>query len=459
MLSSSANNRLGFWAALVAGGAAAAVFLAFLPFSEINAGLLLVLPFGCVLLLGIIVDPRKMAALLLLTRALLDPVLETTRLGQGGLGLGAGFNLFVILFTVILVFKNARGLKGNALTGRWALFLFFCAASVLYSPFPMKSARFLFALASYLCMAVLPFLFEPEKNDKRFWIKILLAATFLPAMFANLDMVRGGRTYEDAGARILGTFMHPNILAFYLVFSIALVFYVLRSGQFRLGGVKRAALFLYLANLVVLLLATKTRNAWISCWMMFFIYGLIKERKFLVFALLAVACAMALPQVASRASDLSGSSSVRTNSFAWRVELWKSSLPWIRERFFFGYGLATFHDLSRNFFALERVTGADAHNTYVQILFETGIAGLLSYAAIYWGVLRAFFARVWGGVKPLAREYAIAAAYLVTYLLSSVADNMFYYLTLNWYVWFFIGVMLKGTRFHGRIHLRRHPVV
>src|SRR5690348_1895821 len=85
MLNSSAN-RLNVWAALGAGVAIALAFLAFLPFAERNSALLLVLPFACALFLVIVLDPRLMAVGLLMTRVMLDPLLEKTRF-DGGLGL------------------------------------------------------------------------------------------------------------------------------------------------------------------------------------------------------------------------------------------------------------------------------------------------------------------------------------------------------------------------------------
>jgi len=434
---------------------------------------LFALPFVCLLFLIVALDIRLMVTLILFSRALLDPVLNMTKGESGGLGFGAVLNLFVLMLTFALGFRHIGELRNNRLFKSWLPFLVVCLVAVFYSPAPFTAIRFFFNLTSYLCMALLPFLIDSHVNDKKRWIKVLAWSSVLPVIFANVDLVRGGRTFEDAGSRILGTFTHPNILAFYLVFAIALFFYILKSAHFRVTGWRKAVILLYMANLFFLLLGTKTRNAWISCWLLFFIYGLIKERKYLVISLLAVVAGMALPQIADRAGDLGGGSSQRMNSLEWRVELWKSAMPWIKERFFFGYGLSTFSQYSRSFFLLERKVGVDAHNTYVQILFETGIAGLLAYVAIYIGIIRAFFSRVRAGLPKLSAEYAVVLSYVITYLLSSVADNMFYYLALNWYFWFLIGVMLKAMRFHAVLnprspqpqqasphaHLRRRPVV
>ncbi|HTL71345.1 MAG TPA: O-antigen ligase family protein [Candidatus Eisenbacteria bacterium] len=449
-------SKLNVTFALCAGLALGVLFLQVLPLAGFHPFFLLAVPLMCLLFLGIAWNTKGMIVLLLFSRVLLDPLLNLTKVDSLGLGFGAVLNLFVLLLTGLLLLRDPSILGRQRLFVRWFFFLAVCMAAAAYSPFPVKAVKLLFNLASYFAMLLLPFLVDARVNDKRFWVKALAASSVLPVLAADVDLMRGGHMFEGVGARVLGTFTHPNILAFYLVWVVALVLYLFKSAHFRMNGWQKAGLLVFLADVFVLLLATKTRNAWISCWLFFFVYGLLKEKKFAVFAVFAAAVALAVPQIASRTSDLS-SQGGSLNSFAWRVELWKSSLPSIREKWLLGHGLASFQELSRGFFSYERTHGADAHNTYVQILFESGLVGLLSYLALYASLFGVFFNRVRKGFGRLSAEYAVVLAYLVSYLLSSFADNMFYYLALNWYFWFFVGVMLKATQFHANTNLRNRP--
>jgi O-antigen ligase len=462
MLSSSAN-KINVYVALFLGIFIGFAYIKLLPFANINLIFLFVLPMACILILGIVLDLKLMIALLLFSRALLDPVLNMTKIDALGLGMGALLNLFVLMLTLMLALKNFKYFTGTPAFKPWVIFLLLSAVTISYSPVPIRSLKLLINLSSYLCMMALPSLIQPERNDKRFWIKVLLASTVLPVIFANLDMVKGGTSFEDAGSRILGTFTHPNILAFYLVLVVGLVFYTLKTMP--ISRVKKAFLLMYLANVFILLIATKTRNAWISCWLLFLIYGFLKQKRYIFISLGIVAVAMLIPEIASRAADMkSASSGGKLNSFAWRVELWKSSMPWIKERFFTGYGLASFQDMSRQFFLLER-KGVDAHNTYVQILFEMGIFGLLSYITIYFSIFKTFLARIKRSPGKMSMEYAIILSYIITYVISCYADNMFFYLAMNWYFWFLIGVMLKAAKFASQHeaylaqNFRRNPLV
>jgi O-antigen ligase len=124
------------------------------------------------------------------------------------------------------------------------------------------------------------------------------------------------------------------------------------------------------------------------------------------------------------------------NSFAWRVVLWKSAIGWMEpHRLIYGYGLDGFGHFAPTFFPLDRITKWDAHNVYVQFLFDTGAVGLMCYLWLYARVLwtiRSF--------KSMDRVSGfLLLAIVVQYLIVSYSDNMFRYLVFNWYFWFTVG--------------------
>jgi O-antigen ligase len=155
---------------------------------------------------------------------------------------------------------------------------------------------------------------------------------------------------------------------------------------------------------------------------------------------------VSVSSVASRVTDIFSQNSTQVNSFTWRTQVWRDSMPWIMRKPFFGHGLGSFHTLSPNFLVFNK-RGAEAHNVYIQLLFEAGLAGFVTYVAIFWNLVREFYWRLKRSSKELSAEYAIALSYIFIYFLSATADNLLSYLTLNWYVWFFIGVLLKATKF------------
>jgi O-antigen ligase len=123
------------------------------------------------------------------------------------------------------------------------------------------------------------------------------------------------------------------------------------------------------------------------------------------------------------------------NSYAWRVLLWRAGMNWMDGlHWLHGYGLESFRFYSPRFFPLPGQDSWDPHNVYVQLYFETGVLGLTAYGWLFWRVLR----RLWLMAASWAAAVIVIATVLA-YILTSWSDNMLYYLSFNWYFWFFAG--------------------
>ena len=462
--SSESAVSVRLWAAVFAGLLSGFVLIQSLSLADSKPVFLLALPAALAVVLMMMFSLRGVLAAILLSRALLDPLLEGTKVSLGGqaAGLGALINLFVIAVAFGLILQRPREAVRNGIHRRWLVFLAFCFVAVLHSPVPGKAVKNFFDLLSYLGMSLIPMFLVRDEKDKRFWIKLLLVSSILPVAFGYLDFAHGGTYYADAGWRVKGTFSHPNILGFYLVFMIALTFYALRSPDLGIGSGWRKTLGAYLLVLAGLLVLTKTRNAWISCWLFFFLYGLFKDRKILLLSVLLPPLFLASPIVRHRIQDLTqgtgGDVEDNLNSFAWRMELWKRALGYGRSHLIVGYGLSSFQPLSLNFFEAPK-DGAPAHNTYVQVLFETGIFGLLAYLSLYFGVIKTLYRKMKRSAPRFSSGYAVVLAYAVCYMISCAGDNMLDYLAFNWYFWFFLGVVVRSAALQNEKSLLHHTLV
>lgn len=435
---------------IVAGGVAIALLtLALAPVLTRNVLFLAALPVISLLFLVLVLNAHTTFLFVLWTRSLMDPVLSFTKVG-GGTGIGGLLNLFVIVMTLLLVFRFPKTLAGERHVRPWLAFLAIGASTLLFAPLPFQSVRFWLNMVTYLCMFSVPFFIVKNERGKKFWIKTLLYSSFLPTLMALVGLVTKWKFLYVWG-RLSGTFTHANILAFYVVFAVALTTYALRMGIVGLKLPTRLAYWAYIAVLLAVLVTTETRSAWMACGIFFFVYGLLKDRRILLGGFLIGVLMLGVPQVQSRIKDLTQGTGVRRseklNSAAWRIRLWQDSIPSIKKRLLVGHGLDSFQLLSKDFFELERRTGAPAHSVYVQLLFEVGLFGLLAYLWIYARILRTFYRRMRTGVRELSHESALLIAYLAGYLVVSVSDNMLYYLAFNWYFWFFIGLVVHAGSF------------
>ncbi|MCR4336919.1 MAG: O-antigen ligase family protein [Candidatus Omnitrophica bacterium] len=426
------------------------VLIPLLPIFTSNPLFLLAIPIGGLFFILMVVKPAWTLAILLLSRPLLDLLLNLTKVSVGGeeMGIGALLNLVIIIMAVFMAFYYSTFPHREKTVLCWIIFLALMLVAVVNSPFQGRAIRLYFNYVSYFSMLLIPFLVIKTKEDWVFWMKILAGSFVLPILFANFDLARGGQYYASAGMRIAGTFTHPNILAFYLVLGLTIYFYLLKDNPLKLKPRWIWALKILMLNMIVLLIATKTRNAWVACFGGFFIYGWFKDQKFLLVLFLFVVGLLLIPPVQERVmtvvSKSQSSDYQGINSWEWRREMWKSSLPRIAERPLQGYGLTSFKPMSEQFSDVGRNMGA--HNVYLEVLFETGIFGLLSFIALFLSPLIIFSKKMFQDNQTSAKLAAILVGYIVSYMIICSADNLLYYLVLNWYVWFFLGLMLVKER-------------
>jgi O-antigen ligase len=150
-----------------------------------------------------------------------------------------------------------------------------------------------------------------------------------------------------------------------------------------------------------------------------------------------------------------GSSGDTLNSYAWRVVLWQAGLEWMQgAHALFGYGLDSFKFYSPRFFPLEGQDSWDPHNVYVQLVFETGLAGLFCYVWLLTRLLR----RLRHGMALDRPGSVILMSIVLAYMLTAYFDNMLYYLAFNWYFWFLAGSACAALRVQRRARLRARAI-
>jgi O-antigen ligase len=173
---------------------------------------------------------------------------------------------------------------------------------------------------------------------------------------------------------------------------------------------------------------------------MFAVYGLLFERRFLVYLVAGAGLLLLVPAVQDRLLDLTqGNEQVlfgRLNSYAWRKSIWEAGLGWMRwQDMPVGYGLESFRYYSPVFFPAAGTLQAGAHSVYVQWFFEAGLIGVLCSAWLFWRL----FDMLRQGYRKDRLGAAIVITIMVEYLVMAYSDNMLGYLSFNWYFWFLMG--------------------
>ena len=395
---------------------------------------------------------------LLLIRPLCDRFFEGARfeLASRDLSCGAILNVLVIAITIINIPRISNKMPVT-LERAWLPFLALALAAVFYSPVALDGFRKFLTYVSYMAMFVLPFAMAKKERDTLYLTKVVILSSMGPVLYGMYQLGTGIDWYQ--GTRIESTFTHPNIFAFYLLTVIGLILSLLAASTVPLTKQTRNLLALYLVPLLAMLIATKTRSAWLGCMIIFVVYGLIADKRILVLALVMPVLALAIPSVRDRLTDLaSGNEYVgwvqNVNAYAWRKILWEKALAFIMQRPLFGYGLYSFPYYSPTFFPLETERGVDAHNVYIQLLFETGLAGLMAYL---WIFCRQFIwlLRCWNIDK---RRLAMIITITAVYVINGYSDNLLEYVSYGWCYWFALGLVFSDlSRYRAALRRARAP--
>ncbi len=407
-------------------------------------GVLLAIPFFILMALAFFYARETLLCSIILFRAAIDNLLDLTKFGQ--FGLGAFINALLILIAINEIAKRSQHAK-RILTITWLPFLVISSITLFIAPNFISAIKVYLSLVSYASIFGLGLVMITNEGEYSQWMNLVLLSSIIPVFYGFVDMANGG--YQSAnGFRVNSTFSHPNTFAFYLVNMISLFFISMKSNVSLFPIWVRTKIPAYIFMMIILLLMTKTRSAWISCVMFFIVYAIVYERKYFIYLGLCLFLAIMIPGVQDRILDLGQGNEVinysRLNSYAWRKLVWQEGLNWMTPRhYFFGYGLEAFKFESKNFFIMPFQIKPDAntevggHSVYVQLFFEIGAIGLLAFLWIYIKVAKLLIPFY---KKDKLRVF-LSMMFLLEYLTYAYSDNMLEILSFNWYLWFVLGAI------------------
>lgn len=291
----------------------------------------------------------------------------------------------------------------------------------------------------------------------------VVASAVVPIAIAAAQLVSGDTVTRTNSTleSVRGPFPHPNYFAFYLVVVLVVaivVFFESRSLALRIGV---ATVFV---TGTAALFFTYTRAAWIGFALALLGMALLRYRRLLVIAgvalLLAVLVAPgAAKEAQQRFGDLTSKSEANDqNSWTWRVDQWEAILPYGLEKPLTGQGWDSYSRVTvRKFGHSDRryptiqnrrlgvfsPTGFSAHNDYVKSFVELGVPGLVLWVLILWGlVMVAWRARRVPGLGGIATAMVSAVFAL---MLISVSDNLQGYTVVLTYACLVCGALAGVT--------------
>lgn len=323
------------------------------------------------------------------------------------------------------------------------LFLAISLFSIIITPYLFLSITEFIRLLSIFSLYILCFALISNNDDLIKLLKIIIFSAMIPSCIAYWQFItKTGLVlpYEGIYNRVYGTFGHPSPFAFFLLIPISLgLFFFLAGNKRKVENIFLLILsFLYAIPLIL----TFTRGAWFSLFLILFIIGIFKFRKFLlIIIILGLLTYFFIPLIHARIYSLTDFS--RYSSIEWRLNLWKDLISLSKENIYFGQGLGTAQIISYGKLSyLSEPTFS--HNDYLKILFENGIAGVALYLLLLFSVLGyliKFYFQI--SNKNLKTLLVFILALTLSLFLASLTDNILRSTALMWAYWALLGSLFS----------------
>lgn len=350
---------------------------------------------------------------------------------------------YIIFFTLyIAFFKKEEKLTAMPLKKPILLFLSITFVFSFISISIQSGIIEWLRLVSIFSVFTLAFLLTDSRKDLNNFINTIIASAIIPSFFALYQFFsKTGLSIPNEGIynRIFGTFIHPNLLAYFLVIPISLALLKFISGK-KTKLENNLALFLFLFFSSVLLL-TFTRGAWLALAGSLLIVAILRYVYLLPFVLASMLLIyLTVIPIQNRINGLFDFSS--QSSVGWRIELWQDASQIAKEKPLYGVGTGAAEIAILDQRGKE-MGSPSPHNDYLKILIENGIIGLISYFLLIFSILLQLNKKYKKIQKSKYKTLVLAMlAFTVIFYTISFADNIIRNTALQWTYWLLLGGIL-----------------
>jgi len=338
----------------------------------------------------------------------------------------------------------------------WLAFVFIGVLSAIAADRPVESLAESGRIATIVVMLVVLEQFLHTHLRLHRLLTICYLSAIVPLLVAAYQVTGASGSVTSEGiSRLRGTFLHPNAFGFYLVIliimGVALLPYLTRQ-------VRPLLLSLVWASTIALVL-TYSRGSWIVLVVGLVVVAKLQSPSILVFMLAAIATlAITVPSVSTRLLDLRTESSlagVQGDSFRWRLDYWSTAIGLADESPVIGIGPK-----------MTQYSTHEAkvpHNDFLRAYVETGVLGLIAYAAVIAMLIRTARNAVRNASSGFDRGVGVGfAGCVAAFIPYSFGGNVMSHVVILWYFVAFaaaaITVSRSATQPANHVHGQRRPM-
>jgi O-antigen ligase len=398
-------------------------------------------------LLDFILDRLHLLTALFLFIAMVTPHTKWNNLYSTAAAL-----LLTVLYIIRVVTTGATRFKKDTVGVYLAIFMVCVLLAEVFSILPKSSLRFLaFYITCFLFMLLI-ILTVRTKEELSSVLRILLVGITISGLYGIYQYLVGipvdpsltdTTLNEVTFGRAYSTFGNPNNFAELLV--LFLPFYA--AAFVNSKGILRKLIYIVLfIPPVISLLLTLSRSGWIGFAVAIVVFVFfVKKWLIPLIIILALVAFPFLPQPLYR--RILTITNPSDTSVITRFQEYDTVMPVLQNFWFTGLGLGneTFTSVVRNYYI--HVKGGKllqhSHNLYLQIWFEVGFVGILSFLAFLVSTFKKSVRALWSsGDKALKSIIAAAMAAICGVLVIGLAEYVWFYPRVMLFFWVVAGILL-----------------
>ncbi len=369
-----------------------------------------------------------------------------------------GVILSLMLF-VLFIFKviMSNGDKVDLKDIDFSLIIFFISIFIaaVTSLFPRDSINYLaYYFITFLTIIVIVSSIN-SYDDLYKMIKLLLIGVFLTALYGAYQWLVVGiqvnpsltdlTINQGMGGRVYSTMGNPNVYGELLVLTIPFFGTIIFNEK---SLIKKAFWLILLMPIMVILLKTGSRSAWVAFAVAMFIFVFFWNRKLVPFLiLLGVLAIPFLPNaIFKRIMTIFNSNDT---SLKYRQMILGPAFAMLKDYWLTGVGLGNrvFATIYQRYKSFGLTTVAHTHNLYVQLWLEAGLAAVTSLIVLVFRLLREVFRAVRKKKNPKINNILIASLSGVLGLcVMGLADHIWFYNRILFMFWINIAIVLASLK-------------
>lgn len=358
--------------------------------------------------------------------------------------------VFVIAIFMGVLFKdnfnfieNGKNNKIIYLASIWIIIV------TILSQYKSISAFFLLMIIS--CIVTLLYIsYRDNLPDKEQFLMVLYILALITyaigfvQMFStifNMPTKWVDSSQYNIDKRMFSTFFNPNVYGFFINIVILCIVSNITSKD-------KSKTIAILENVtlpisILCLFLTFSRTSWVSLIGALLVLSFFTDKKYIKYVIIITLFLLIADKI-SGAGRSEINKIANDSSFAYRLELWRTSLKIIKDHMFFGIGFGTFFKYTSQYSVIITHYIEHCHNIYLQILMETGIFGFTLFLIAIYNIFKAIYINY--KRKNNCVFYKMSALIIVMTLIHGLVDSVPLTPQIMFILSIFMGIFLYESK-------------